>query len=38
MRLLIDHGDLGVDIERVVGPDLGAETILERGDVRPRLV
>ncbi len=30
--LLADHRDLGVELGRVVGADLGAEAVLERGD------
>ena len=32
MRLLRDDADLGVQLQRVVGADLGAEPVLERGD------
>ena len=32
MRLLLDDADLGVELQRVVRADLGAEPVLERGD------
>ena len=32
VRLLTDHGDLVVELDRVVRADLGAEPVLERGD------
>ena len=32
MRLLADDADLGVEVAGVVGADLGAEPVLERGD------
>ncbi len=32
VRLLPDHGDLVVELDRVVGADLGAEPVLERRD------
>ena len=32
VRLLPDDGDLVLELERVVGADLGAEAVLERGD------
>ena len=32
MRLLVDDADLGVQLQRVVRADLGAEPVLQRGD------
>src|SRR6478609_5835724 len=31
-RLLADHGDLVLELRGVVGPDLGPESVLQRGD------
>ena len=35
VRFLLDDADLGVELQRVVGADLGAEAVFERGDNAP---
>ena len=38
MGFLANDADLGIEFERIVRADLGAEPVPERGDDAPRLV